>query len=179
MPIKNVYCVGISRPNPGPAAHSMVVQQGNGYVEWDALYYKKETTTQRMELISLYVTLNRILEEHYLFQKSVTINVYSPYIRRAILDWLPNQWIPQGWKKSGDREIANGDLWKAIYHLLQVKEMPQIEWDWERGREGNAVATANCLRAIETNRLYTCGPKIEQQPKLKEVSAQQREVALR
>jgi ribonuclease HI len=146
--INQVYIKGVSKPNPGPGAASMVVSCATeDYQEWDCVY-KGDTTTQRMELMSLHIGLCRMVEEPHLFGKEVTLNIDSPYLRRSLTDWL-EKWQAKDWKKAGgDGNIANLDLWKSIYYLLRVGDLPTLDYNWA-DTKGGLIALSHCLRVIE------------------------------
>ena len=130
----------------------MVINQQGKYQEWDCIY-RKETTTQRMELAALHLTLCRIFEEPDSFAPLVSIGCDSPYVRRGLTDWV-HRWEPKDWKKAGgDRVIANLDLWQNIYYLTRVKELPEISWDWGKG-VGTDTALSNCHRVIKEGRVF-------------------------
>lgn len=153
--INQVYIKGVSKPNPGPGAASMVCSTTTEeYNEWDCVYWE-DTTTQRMELLSLHIALCRVLEEPNLFAPQITFNIDSPYLRRSLSGWLQG-WEKNNWRKAGgDGTIANLDLWQSIYYLLKIKDLPEIKYQWEETK-GGLIALSHCLRVIEGG-MYIAG----------------------
>jgi ribonuclease HI len=86
------------------------------------------TTNNRMELTAAI----RALEAQ---PPGSELDVYtdSRYVRQGITLWLPG-WIRRGWRRPGDEEVKNRDLWQR---LAEQEARHRVRWHWLRGHAGH------------------------------------------
>jgi ribonuclease HI len=125
---RHLYTDGGARPNPGPGGWAAVVvdPEGGGIEELSG--GEPATTNNRMELTAAI----RALEAQ---PAGSELDVYtdSRYVRQGITQWLP-RWIRRGWKRPGDEEVKNRDLWQR---LAEAESRHRVRWHWLRGHAGN------------------------------------------
>jgi ribonuclease HI len=86
------------------------------------------TTNNRMELLAAI----RGLESQ---PAGSRLDVYtdSRYLRQGITEWLP-RWIRRGWRRPGEAEVKNRDLWSR---LAEQESRHRVRWHWLRGHAGH------------------------------------------
>jgi ribonuclease HI len=88
------------------------------------------TTNNRMELqaaISALEALKRPVE--------VEFHTDSEYLRKGITEHI-EKWAEKDWRRSDKQPVANVDLWKRLWPLVQTH---QIEWHWVKGHSGDEM----------------------------------------
>ncbi len=89
-----------------------------------------ETTNNRMELqaaISALQALKRPVE--------VEFHTDSEYLRKGITEYIEG-WAENNWKRQDKQPVANVDLWKKLWPLVQTHK---IDWHWVKGHSGNPL----------------------------------------
>lgn len=102
----------LHKDNPGPGGWSAVIRV-NGKEEL-LQGSTKPTTRQRMELTAVIEALWSLEEP-----SDVTITTESKYILDSMTKGWLNKWEANGWKRDGNREVANADLWTELLGLLK------------------------------------------------------------
>jgi ribonuclease HI len=115
-------CLG----NPGPGGWAALLRSGK--TERELSGAESHTTNNRMELLAAIMALEALTRPC-----EVRLRTDSQYLRKGILEWLPN-WIRRGWKTSGGDPVKNRDLWQR----LQTAAAPhRIDWQWVKGHAGD------------------------------------------
>jgi ribonuclease HI len=139
-PTDGVFTDGSSRPNPGPGGWGAVYVRGNQVV---AQRHGSEpfTTNNRMELTALIAGLE-------LAPADEAVDVYSDsqLVVNTLTRWA-RSWEARGWKRK-EGEIANLDLVKQAWKLVQQRPRARIQWirahDGSRWNEyADALSTAH------------------------------------
>ncbi|MGE0600384.1 MAG: ribonuclease H [Dehalococcoidia bacterium] len=139
-PAHGVFTDGSSRPNPGPGGWGAVFVRDNQMVE-ERHGAEAWTTNNRMELIALINGLEMAPAD-----EAVTIYSDSQLVVNTLTKWAKG-WEARGWKrKEGD--IANLDLVRRAWELVQQRPKARIEWirahDGSRWNEyADALSTAH------------------------------------
>lgn len=122
-----LYTDGACSGNPGPGGYGAVLIYKDTKKEMSEGF--KETTNNRMELLSVIVGL-RCLKER------CKVNIYSDskYVVDAINSGWLIKWQSNGWKTAGKKEVKNIDLWQE---LLTEMEKHEIIFHWVKGHDGN------------------------------------------
>lgn len=146
-----LYSDGAAEPtNPGPAGFGVILR-------YPKLNYQKEfskgfilSTNNRMELMGVIYGLEQLK-----YPSDVIAFTDSKYVVNAInLGWL-KKWSEHGWKKNKTHKIANDDLWKRLFALL---EKHNVTFEWVKGHNGHpenercdflAVEAANGKEKVE------------------------------
>jgi len=120
-----IYTDGACRGNPGPGGWAALLSSGGHDRELSGA--ETATTNNRMELKAVIEALSAL-------KRPVQVRLYtdSQYVRRGILEWLP-QWKARGWKTASRQPVKNQDLWEA---LEAQAARHQIEWHWVPGHAG-------------------------------------------
>jgi ribonuclease HI len=123
--VVEIYTDGACRGNPGPGGWAALLQSGGHDKELSGA--ERATTNNRMELQAAIEALGAL-------KRPVQVRLYtdSQYVRRGILEWLP-QWKARGWKTASRQPVKNQDLWEA---LEAQAARHQIEWHWVPGHAG-------------------------------------------
>jgi ribonuclease HI len=125
--VVEIYTDGACRGNPGPGGWAALLSSGGHDKELSGA--ERATTNNRMEL-------KAVIEALAALKRPVEVRLFtdSQYVRRGILEWLP-QWKARGWKTASRQPVKNQDLWQA---LEEEAARHQIEWHWVPGHAGVA-----------------------------------------
>lgn len=86
------------------------------------------TTNNRMELTAAIQALSALKR-----RCEVNLHTDSEYVRRGILEWLPN-WKQRGWRTSARTPVKNADLWQALDAVCGQQD---VKWHWVKGHSGD------------------------------------------
>ncbi len=129
----HVYTDGACSGNPGPGGWGVVIlNQDENAAEGAAkelLGGDLDTTNNRMELMAAL----KALEALRTFSGTIHIHTDSTYVKDGITIWVQN-WVKNGWKTAGKKDVKNKDLWQA---LLTAVEDKSVEWHWVKGHAGH------------------------------------------
>ncbi|MCF6278259.1 MAG: ribonuclease HI [Anaerolineales bacterium] len=134
-----IYTDGACDPNPGPGGWGALLLY-NGH-EKELYGGERQTTNNRMELTAALRALEALNEPC-----EIDLFTDSQYLRRGIIEWMPN-WKARNWKRKGGK-LANVDLWQALDRALMRH---QVNWHWVKGHAGqreNERADRLASRAI-------------------------------
>lgn len=139
-PTDGVFTDGSSRPNPGPGGWGAVYVRGNEIVE-QRHGSDPFTTNNRMELTALIAGLE-------MAPPAEPVDVYSDsqLVVNTVTKWAKG-WEARGWKRK-EGEIANLDLVKRAWELMQARPRARVQWirahDGSRWNEyADALSTAH------------------------------------
>lgn len=123
----DIYTDGACRGNPGPGGWAAVLSSGRREKEVSGA--QPHTTNNRMELQAVISALQAL-------KRPAQVRLYtdSQYVRRGILEWLP-QWKGRGWKTADGKPVKNQDLWRQLETAVAEH---RIEWHWVPGHAGIA-----------------------------------------
>lgn len=101
------------------------------------------TTNNRMELTAALQALAAL-------KRRCEVDLYtdSEYVRRGILEWLPN-WKQRGWRTAARTPVKNADLWQK---LDEVCGQHDVKWHWVKGHSGdlgNELADTLANRGVD------------------------------
>lgn len=122
-----LYTDGACSGNPGPVGYGAVLIYKDTVKELSEGF--KETTNNRMELLSVVVGL-RCLKE----KCKVDIYSDSKYVVDAINKGWLKSWQDNNWRKSDKKEVKNVELWQE---LLVEMDKHEITFHWVKGHDGN------------------------------------------
>jgi ribonuclease HI len=139
--VVEVYTDGACRGNPGPGGWAALLSIGAH--EKAISGAENPTTNNRMELQAVIGALQAL-------KRPVVVRIFtdSQYVRRGILEWLP-QWKARGWKTAERKPVKNQDLWQV---LEREAARHRVEWHWVPGHAGvpgNERADALANAAID------------------------------
>jgi ribonuclease HI len=122
-----LYTDGSSFGNPGPSGWSVVLKFGK-HVEYLA-HGALNSTAPRMELYAVYRGLKAIKNWDH------EVTVYTDHLDtvRTFNDWI-KKWKARGWKRSGNKDIANLDIIQAIDDLIQDRK---VSFQWVKAHNGH------------------------------------------
>ena len=115
-------CLG----NPGPGGWAVLMRYGKH--EREVVGGEQDTTNNRMELMAAIAGLETLTEAC-----SVQLYTDSQYVRKGVIEWMPN-WLKRNWKTAAGDQVKNRDLWER---LNQAVLRHQIEWHWVKGHAGH------------------------------------------
>lgn len=102
-----------------------------------------DTTNNRMELTAALRALEAL-------KRRCVVDLYtdSEYLRKGILEWLPN-WKRRQWRTAARTPVKNADLWQLLDAASQQHD---VRWHWVKGHSGdpgNELADALANRGID------------------------------
>jgi ribonuclease HI len=118
-----IYTDGACRGNPGPGGYGVVMIYGEFRKEMSDGF--RETTNNRMELLSVIVALETLKKEG----SSVTIYSDSKYV----VDSVEKKWV-FGWEKKQYKDKKNKDLW---IRFLSIYRKHIVKFVWVKGHASN------------------------------------------
>jgi ribonuclease HI len=120
-PQTGVFTDGSSEGNPGPGGWGAVLVV-DGQVVIQEYGSEAHTTNNRMELTAMIAGLAMIPAD-------TPTDVYtdSELIVNILTKWAPG-WRERGWKKKSSGPIANLELVKEAYALVEAKPHANIRW---------------------------------------------------
>ncbi|MDW9547717.1 ribonuclease H [Sinorhizobium meliloti] len=118
----HVFSDGACEPNPGPGGWGVAIYRDGVEIASDH-GGDADTTNNRMELIGL---LKGIEAARALGAPAVVWSD-STYCVNGSTKWM-HGWKRRGWKKPGNEEVKNLDLWQAIDAALSGADQITIRW---------------------------------------------------
>lgn len=118
-----VYTDGAAKGNPGRGGYGVVMMSGTHKKELSEGF--KNTTNNRMELMSVIVALETIKKEN------AHVEIFSD--SKYVVDSVEKGWV-FGWQKKGFKGKKNIDLWQRF---LKIYPKHQVKFNWVKGHDGN------------------------------------------
>lgn len=118
-----VYTDGAAKGNPGRGGYGVVMMSGSHKKELSEGY--RNTTNNRMELMSVIVALETIKKE------KAEVEIFSD--SKYVIDSIEKGWV-FGWQKKGFKGKKNIDLWQRF---LKIYPKHQVKFNWVKGHAGN------------------------------------------
>lgn len=118
-----VYTDGAAKGNPGRGGYGVVMMSGTHKKELSEGF--KNTTNNRMELMSVIVALETIKKEN------AQVEIFSD--SKYVVDSVEKGWV-FGWQKKGFKDKKNIDLWQRF---LKIYPKHQVKFNWVKGHAGN------------------------------------------
>ena len=124
----DIWTDGASRGNPGIGGYGVVIKYVDNSGEIHRKELKegfKETTNNRMELLSAIVALKNLKEPC-----DVTLTSDSQYLVNAFNEHWIDGWIKKDFRRGKTDEVKNIDLWEEMIPLTKIHN---IEFKWVKG----------------------------------------------
>ena len=118
-----IYTDGAAKGNPGKGGYGVVMMSGNHKKELSEGF--RNTTNNRMELLSVIVALETIIKEN------AQVEIFSD--SKYVVDSVEKGWV-FGWQKTGFKGKKNIDLWQRF---LKIYPKHQVKFNWVKGHAGN------------------------------------------
>lgn len=118
-----IYTDGAAKGNPGKGGYGVVMMSGSHKKELSAGF--RNTTNNRMELLSVIVALETIIKEN------AQVEIFSD--SKYVVDSVEKGWV-FGWQKKGFKGKKNIDLWQRF---LKIYPKHQVKFIWVKGHAGN------------------------------------------
>lgn len=118
-----IYTDGAAKGNPGRGGYGVVMMSGAHKKELSEGF--KNTTNNRMELMSVIVALETIKKEN------AQVEIFSD--SKYVVDAVEKNWV-FGWQKKGFKGKKNIDLWQRF---LKIYPKHQVKFNWVKGHAGN------------------------------------------
>lgn len=119
-------CLG--NPGPGGWAYAIVQADGTRRTSSGAI---KHTTNIRAEITAATEALRAMAEDAL-----GTLNLDSEYLVKAANEWRW-KWQGNGWRASSGAPVANAELLKALFALLDARTGVKLKW--VRGHAGDKM----------------------------------------
>jgi len=142
-----LYSDGACSGNPGPGGYGAIFIFPDKKIKVSKGY--KNTTNNRMELLSIIEPLEALEQQHEIF--AITD---SKYIVNAINQGWLQSWIKKGWKTAGNKTVKNQDLWNRMIHLLNKHT---FTFKWVKGHdedEHNEQCDVLAVKARQSDNLH-------------------------
>ena len=118
-----VYTDGAAKGNPGRGGYGVVMMSGSHKKELSEGF--KNTTNNRMELMSVIVALETIKKDN------AQVEIFSD--SKYVVDSVEKGWV-FSWQKKGFKGKKNIDLWQRF---LKIYPKHQVKFNWVKGHAGN------------------------------------------
>ncbi|RVQ68145.1 ribonuclease H family protein [Sinorhizobium medicae] len=118
----HIFADGACEPNPGPGGWGVAVYRDGVEVASDH-GGDADTTNNRMELTGLL----RGIEAAKALGAPAILWCDSQYAVKGANEWMHN-WKKRGWKKPGNEELKNIELWQSIDAALSGPDQITIRW---------------------------------------------------
>lgn len=118
-----IYTDGAAKGNPGKGGYGVVMMSGSHKKELSEGF--RNTTNNRMELMSVIVALETIIKEN------AQVEIFSD--SKYVVDSVEKGWV-FGWQKKGFKGKKNIDLWQRF---LKIYPKHQVKFNWVKGHAGN------------------------------------------
>ncbi len=118
----HVFTDGACEPNPGPGGWGVAVYRDGVEITSDH-GGDSGTTNNKMELLGLL----KGIEAAKALGAPVVVWSDSTYCVNGSNQWMHN-WKKRGWKKPGNEEVKNVDLWQMIDAALSGADQITIRW---------------------------------------------------
>ncbi|MDD4292071.1 MAG: ribonuclease HI [Clostridia bacterium] len=144
----DIYTDGACSGNPGVGGWGVVLIYKTAQKELSG--YDKQTTNNRMEMFAVIQALRAL-------KKSCEVTLYtdSAYVADAFnKKWL-EAWQKNGWKTSGNADVKNVDLWKALLYELNMHEVTFVKVKGHADNEFNN--RCDCLARAEIDKCRSDG----------------------
>ncbi len=129
--MKNItlYTDGACSGNPGLGGYAgILIYQGRQKIVSGG---EKDTTNNRMELMAVIASLEKLKEP-------CQVDIYSDsaYVVNAFLQGWLESWQKNNWKTSTKNKVLNEDLWRR---LLALSNTHKINWHKVKGHADNEL----------------------------------------
>ncbi|MDF1673165.1 MAG: ribonuclease HI [Vicingaceae bacterium] len=118
-----IYTDGAAKGNPGNGGYGVVMMSGKHKKELSEGF--RNTTNNRMELLSVIVALETIKSE------KAQVEIFSD--SKYVVDSVEKGWV-FGWQKKGFKGKKNIDLWQRF---LKIYPKHSVKFHWVKGHAGN------------------------------------------
>ena len=118
-----VYTDGAAKGNPGRGGYGVVMMSGSHKKELSEGF--RNTTNNRMELMSVIVALETIKKEN------AQVEIFSD--SKYVVDSVEKGWV-FSWQKKGFKGKKYIDLWQRF---LKIYPKHQVKFNWVKGHAGN------------------------------------------
>lgn len=123
----DIFTDGACSGNPGPGGWAAILRYNN--TEKEISGSEKETTNNRMELLSAIMALRTLKEPC-----EVTLTSDSKYLIDSVTKGWVYSWKQNNWKKADKKMALNIDLWEELLKLLDVHK---VTFTWIKGHDGH------------------------------------------
>ena len=141
-----IYTDGACSGNPGPGGYGFYIKPYDVYGKGG----ERSTTNNRMELLAAIKALEYVLKDWGVPEnEKVILYSDSKYLCDAHNAGWINNWIRNGFRKSGGGRVQNMDLWNRLLH---VEHGLDISYVWVKGHAGhpeNEMCDHLAVRACE------------------------------
>ena len=131
-----IYTDGGCRGNPGPGGWAYIIKKDG--IEISGSGGDNYTTNNKMELTAVIRSMEAILEDSELSNRSIDLHTDSQYVKNGISSWI-NNWIRNGWKTAAKKPVKNKELW---IELKEVSDKLDVRWNWVKGHAGDPMNEA-------------------------------------
>lgn len=102
----------------------------------------QNTTNNRMEMLAVIRALDEIE-----IGTPVTVYSDSEYLVKGVTVWS-RQWVKNGWKTRGGKQVLNRDLWQQLIDIYQLHDVKFVHVPGHSGDERNEMADQLCTQAM-------------------------------
>lgn len=131
-----IYTDGGCRGNPGPGGWAYIIKTEK--IEKSRSGGDTYTTNNKMELTAVIRSLEAVLKDTELAERSIELHTDSQYVKNGISTWIKN-WIRNGWMTAAKKPVKNKELW---IELKAVSDKLDVKWKWVKGHAGDPLNEA-------------------------------------
>lgn len=127
----DIFTDGSCQPtNPNKGGYGAIIRYEDGYEE-ELTRAFRFTTNNRMELLAVINSLEKIIFDHEGLSFDYDIHVYSD--SKYVVDAVNKNWLEK-WSKKNWSNVKNPDLWKMF---LNVYDELNPTMHWVKGHSGH------------------------------------------
>ena len=106
-----IYTDGAASGNPGPGGLGVVLKAGT--LRKELAFGFRRTTNNRMEIYAVIAGLEQLKQPC-----EVTVYSDSAYVCNAVENGWLAEWMNNGWRTAGKKDVKNVDLWQELICLM-------------------------------------------------------------
>ena len=106
-----IYTDGACSGNPGVGGWCAILMHKDAQKQISG--YEAVTTNNRMELMAVRMGLKALK-----YKCNVAVYSDAGYVCNAVENGWLNEWMNNGWRTAGKKEVKNIDLWQELIRLM-------------------------------------------------------------
>lgn len=106
-----IYTDGACSGNPGAGGWCAILMHGDAQKQISG--HEAVTTNNRMELMAVIMGLKALK-----FKCKVAVYSDSAYVCNAVENGWLAEWMNNGWRTAGKKDVKNVDLWQELIRLM-------------------------------------------------------------
>ena len=137
-----IYTDGACSGNPGVGGWCAILMHGEAQKQISG--YEASTTNNRMELMAVIMGLKALK-----YKCNVGVYSDSAYVCNAVENGWLAQWMSNGWRTAGKKDVKNIDLWQELLRLMDVHQVSFVKVKGHADNEYNNACDKGARAEID------------------------------